>query len=520
MRIRRLGAGLWLAAFVAVPAAGLSEQHKDGAPLSAIDWLSDSVATPVSLPSDIPGLPSDISANASHSPVTTMPLDGALPDAVGLMSPAEANLPAGLWGASPAIDIARRLTAEPLEMLPEMQALLRRVLLARLDPPVDADTDASLFLARVDRLLQLGLLTEAQTLLAEAPTNNADIFRRIFDVALLTGEETAACGSMRQSPEFSPTYSARIFCLARMGDWQAAALTLESANAIGILTPEQDHLMARFLDPELFEGQPPPRAPMRPSPLTYRLYEAIGEPEKTSGLPIAFAHADMRSTSGWKARLEAAERLAETGAISSEELFDLYRQNRPSASGGIWERARAIQTLDAALMSGDTDKVGDALPTAWDQMESARLEYPFAEAYGARLNRIALPDDAQPLAFRIGLLSPEFKSVAEAHRPSDPYERFLVSLARGMPGYSGSSRPLTRAVQEGFAGTELPVRYRNLVESDRRGEALLLAVQQFSEGAFGDYDQIADALALFRYLGLEDTARRAALELLILERRG
>jgi hypothetical protein len=39
-------------------------------------------------------------------------------------------------------------------------------------------------------------------------------------------------------------------------------------------------------------------------------------------------------------------------------------------------------------------------------------------------------------------------------------------------------------------------------------------------GATGELDELADGLALLRALGLDGTARRAALEILILDRRG
>jgi hypothetical protein len=495
------------------------------APLSAIDWLSDSVATPAAMPLPGPdagtgGAAGDIAASALPVEVATLPLDAALPDAIGLISAAEAGLPADLWGASPAADVARQLSAEPLEMLPEMSALLRRVLLARLDPPVDASADTSLFLARVDRLLQQGLLTEASALLDRAPKDDPEIFRRAFDVALLTGAEDAACRTMRETPEISPTYPARIFCLARGGDWQAAALTLETAKALGILTEDEDHLLARFLDPELFEGIDPPRPPQRPTPLTYRLFEAIGEPQATSGLPIAFARADLRETSGWRARLLAAERLAVTGAYGGPDLFRLYRERRPAASGGVWDRAAAIQALDAALADGDPAGVGAALGPAWVAMQDMQLERLFAEEYATRLARASLPPESRALAFRIGLMSPDFERVATDHNPMSPDDRFLVALARGLPANAPSTAPLPLAVRDGFILQGVPSRYRQFVEDDRRGEGLLLAINEFSDGAFGDYVKVTEAIGYLRYLGLDATARRAALELLVLERRG
>ena len=49
---------------------------------------------------------------------------------------------------------------------------------------------------------------------------------------------------------------------------------------------------------------------------------------------------------------------------------------------------------------------------------------------------------------------------------------------------------------------------------------MLRAMELFANGSRGDLDQLADALAFFRAVGLEDTARRAALQLIVLERRG
>jgi hypothetical protein len=70
-----------------------------------------------------------------------------------------------------------------------------------------------------------------------------------------------------------------------------------------------------------------------------------------------------------------------------------------------------------------------------------------------------------------------------------------------------------------FSGTSMPDRYARMVAEDRIGEALLRASLVLGDGT-GDLDDIQDALSLFRALGLETVARRTALELMILERRG
>jgi hypothetical protein len=237
-------------------------------------------------------------------------------------------------------------------------------LLAELDPPADADERGRLLVARIDRLLEFGALDEASALLDVAGTMTEDLFRRRFDVALLTGAEEAACAELRDDPSISPTYPARIFCLARTDEWHTAAVTLETAKALGLVSVEEDDLLARFLHPELEEELPPLGPPLRASPLVFRLYEAVGEPLPTSPLPLPFARADLNPNAGWKAQLEAAERLARTGSIAPNLLLGLYTQQRPSASGGVWERAQAVQRLDAAIAAGNWPEVSEALVEA------------------------------------------------------------------------------------------------------------------------------------------------------------
>jgi hypothetical protein len=156
---------------------------------------------------------------------------------------------------------------------------------------------------------------------------------------------------LREEPSISPTYPARIFCLARTEEWHTAAVTLETANALGLLTKRRTTFSRASSIPSSRRNCRPSGRRSRPTPLIFRLYEAIGEPLPTTNLPLAFAHADLNANAGWKAQVEAAERLARVGAIAQPTSGALHR-TAPSASGGVWERAAAVQTLDRALDGG------------------------------------------------------------------------------------------------------------------------------------------------------------------------
>ena len=545
MRLRRaLIAPLFaLATAAAAQDATEAPAETGDAPLSAIDWLSDSVAVPapgeatapsgtgpqlpasVLMPPILPGTDGTgpLPAPAPLDPVAVAPLDdlGAEPDAIGILSPAVTGLPAGLWGAARPEDVARRIIAERPEMLPALQALLQTILLAELDPPRGPGGDGrEVFLARIDKLLQMGALEPANALLERAPRDDPRIFRRHFDVALLLGEEQPLCELLAASPQLSPTYQARIFCLARAGSWESAALLLGTGTVLGLIPEEDADLFARFLDPDLFEGEPPLDMPITPTPLTFRMYEAIGQAIPTQSLPLAFAHSDLRSNIGWKARVEAGERLARTGAVSDNQLYGLYTEREAAASGGVWDRVEALQKVEAGLTAADRSATGKALPDLWAALTLARVEVPISRIIGPKLAELNLKGEARQIAFHMALLSDAYEAQAAAAKPRSDSDRLLIDVARGLVTAARTKDPREQAVIDGFTTAELPPRLATLVDEDRLGEAILRAITLLTEGASGDLDQVTDALALFRSVGLEDTARRAALEFLILDRRG
>lgn len=495
-------------------------------PLSAIDWLSQSVATPAALPrgsrpviTPAPGEP-PVSSNAGTRPITTTPLGAQGLDGLGLVPASRVGLPRTLWGGTPGAVIAEAIARQPTDTLPAIQALLMALMTAELAPPADSDGRGTVFLARVDKLLDMGALDPALAMLELPQAPQPEPFRRWFDVALLLGEEDRACTQMRKTPQVGPTFPARIFCLARGGDWNAAALSLRTGETLGRIDPDMAALLSRFLDPDLADGAPPLPAPARPSPLILRLMEAIGEPIPTARLPVAFAQADLRANTGWKARIEAGERLARTGALDPNALLGLYTEQKPAASGGVWDRVRAVQDFDAALGSGDGAAVARALPVVWERLSAVELEVPFATIYGERLAGLGLTGEAGRTAWRVGLLSPAYETVARGHKPEDAAEAFLADLARGRQP-AAAPDAMGEAIRSAFAAdAALPADLAAMVGDKRLGEAILAACLRVSDGMRGDVQHVAEGLALLRAVGLESVARRTALELMLLERRG
>ena len=164
--------------------------------------------------------------------ITTTPLGSEHTDAVGILSAEQTGISPNFWGDSDPHRIARLVQPFYPAALPEITALWQRIALSEINAPTAQDAKGEILRARVDHLLNGGALDQAEALLNRTTRQSPELFRRAFDVGLLTGRSEAACADMLGNSSLTPNMKARVFCLAREGDWAAAAITLTTARTL------------------------------------------------------------------------------------------------------------------------------------------------------------------------------------------------------------------------------------------------------------------------------------------------
>lgn len=516
-----------LALIVALAAGPVAAQD---APLSAIDWL----ATQPSVPPVIDVVPhtlpkadqTPVVQSAAVPDVDVQPLDAPTSGGVGLLPTAVTGLPATLWQGSRQADVIAAIEALEARKpsVPALESLLHTLLLAEAEMPIGTD-DTAFLQTRLRVLYDHGLVAPAEALVERVSDVTPDLFEQAFDLALLTGSDAALCQRLDVTPALSTDLATRIWCATRSGDYPRAMTIYQTGKALGQLSELNRELLLRFLDPEYAEETSPLRAPVRPTPLQFRLFEAIGETLPTTRLPRPFAVVDLSGDSGWRAQIRAAERLARAGALDGNQLLGIYSAQKPAASGGIWDRVDALQRFDRALIKGDPEAVSASLVKVWPRMRSAGLLVPFSNLFAQDLQRLPLTTRAKRIAGLAGLLSEDYEAVAQSLSDSDNDNDaldFLSDIAMGKsPDAVATDVPHAAALSA--AWSEAPEATDDLADlpgHDRLGEALLIAIGQFDIGAAGNNLTLTEALRAFRAFGLEDVARRAALQLAILDMEG
>ncbi len=508
--------GLAIAAALAFPAAAQP-------PKSAINWLSESLLQPPNFVISPPGR----TGHPLDTTISALPLEMVSRDAAGLLPPEVTGFPRAIWGELPTSEAARLMQAVGPSAVPEVMSLYKQVLLAQSDPPKDAGPEGALLLTRIDLLFAMGALDEAETLILLAGATEPEIFRRWFEIGLVGQRTNAPCNALRARPALSDDVATRVICLARSGDWNAAAITVSLAESLGQIAVNDADLLVRFLDPEMFAGLPDAGNPTPLDPITFTLRESLALPRPATPLPLPYLNTDLSLRTPARQRIIAAERLVQAAAIPPGLLFAAYRGARAASSGGAWGRAEVVQALDAALVSEDDARLAEAITTAMVAFADANLLYPFALEYGDRLAHFPPAPETGQIAPRIRrlllLADRPMAQWATLGHSDPPLVQFAIRLASRLPvqGISPYSSALPEAIHLAFANITPPQQALPAllarIENGNFAEGLLRALSLLADGRDTAPQALHEGLYLLRKLGLDDAARRVAIQLLLIE---
>lgn len=476
-------------------------------PLSAVDWLSKTLEAPQEVE---PGV---VPAGLAIEPIETTRLTDVHKDTVGLLPTQISGIPTDFWGASNEERLAALIRNAPNGQMPAITELWRRIILAEIDPPNLSTPDNILLLARLDTLLMAGALDPAEALLKVADPNNPQLFRRWFDVSILSQRAEQACKRMVSTPKFAPTLHARIFCLARAGDWSAAAVTLSTGRALGSISADEALLLGSFLDPEAFEEGVNPPIPAKLTPLTFVMREALALPRPSQSLPLAFLHMDLQNKVGWKQRITSSERLVREHAIPPAALLDLYLEGSPSASGGVWDRVAAVQSINAALDSDD-ETLSNALINAYGVMAPFGLQAVLSDWFAQAITGHLLTDAARPIGFELAVLNTGTHDFIAKFASTDQRDQFIISCITDSYNVAPNGN-LQEIIFNALTGQSAKTVLHQMIDDNRLGEAILSALTLLHDGPVSDLGDIETALSVLAYGGFKDEANQIATQLLI-----
>ena len=476
------------------------------APLSAIDWLS---IKKNDVESSLKSVEKESSDANKDIQVSTLSPDKF--QSIGLLPVYVTGIPTTIWRNSSFNDLTYSFKSMPTFSYPPIQELVYSLLLAEARPPVDEPESYSFLDVRLQKLLSYGAVDPAIALIERASPVPDSMVPLLFDISLLSNNNMPACDPIFKKRKNRELQGELVYCYARKGDWLTAHLILKTESVLGDISEHLISLLNRYLEVD-FEVDlnallPPPSLI---TPLEYRLYEAIGEPIPAEYLPIKYSQSDLSGDNGWRAQVIAAERLASTSAIPENQILGIYTKYNTSVSGGVWERVDAVKSLDTALELNENFE--EILQNSLEVFSKADQLSLFAKLFARRIYEQSFSPKSKKIAADLLLLTNNFELTEYYWRSED----IRFGLVSGDFSNVKEKNETENIILKVFTDPKMPFLVEQKLNQGKLGEVILNALLQFETGIQGDLKDLSESLSTLNLIGLNNTARRAALTHLVL----
>jgi hypothetical protein len=365
--------------------------------------------------------PAGPTTTTSQSGLEVGTLSDVTPDYAGTLQEGAGGFPVDMWRGTDRGLVERLLPKlSPAVASPAMRDLTRRLLLTNAEAPEGKSSGVNLFGARADRLMAMGLTSDAAALLALEPISGADALaaHQRIDSLLLAGDDDGACKAVNDTRKIASGNTewqkAQVFCQLRAGENDQASLGLDLLREQSVNDP------AFFTLIDVLSGSKAAKLDSLPAPsaLDLAMLRAanIPIPRDATQTQVTAVLAVIARDQAIDAplRLAAAEQAAAAGGLPIEELQKAYT-SIPYAPGDL---ANAIEISSRDPGPGSRAMLYQAAGGAPDMVQRAHI-------VDAALDR-ARHQGGYLLAVQVNL--PDLLSIA----PADSLAWFAADAGRAL----------------------------------------------------------------------------------------
>ena len=400
-------------------------------PMSAIDWLAKKINDPPVFYT----YPSEIDEN-SNIEIEKMVLPNISKNSIGIYPSIKIGINSDIWKNNNEIEISTILKKIRISDLYYLNRLLKRILLIESDPPIIAVGEkfsGTIFLRqRILKLIQMGALDDAEALILDSePTFDPNLTDLWSEISFLTYRFERFCKAILNGYHNSLEPAHKIICLARSGDWNAAALSLATFSSINEIDSDHEKLLINYLDHEAeLEIINKDKCEEDKSVIIY-LCNFSNINTRIPSYGVKFLYNNLGRGKSIRSRIVASEELVKSGALNPNILFSTYKIKQPSASGGVWARAKFVQELDRIIQYdfNNYQYLSNHLNIMIDEFLKNKLLTAFAISYGKKLkSSISNFQPLNDLILITNILTGEYSDLLERDIIIDLKLKNLISV--------------------------------------------------------------------------------------------
>ncbi len=443
---------------------------------------------------------------------------------IGLIAIERTKLPDDLWINSSEKALSEKLHNMSSLSLASTNKIFKRLLLIDAKPPLNSigikNMGYSFLLSRIDQLINMGALDEAEEILNFIKEPSIEFMKRKIEVASLNGRLSKTCDLANKYPNFEGMLQFKIICLVRKNDWQAAALAFTVGSSLKQFNQKEEQLLLNYLDPDIETNYNNKIEIDDLSPTNFYLMHGKKEFNPPDVIPNKYAYAFSRSDMSPKVRIKSVEQLASNYVVNANTLFDLYRSSPYDGKEKTLETKRTVIELDKSFMNDNEQQKLSALRKATRVFEKKNLLVQMSTEYKDELKKLYLSDDERLVNLAIALLSLTDSMGSDFFKSGSttPGINCLIDINKKIFKNYKTDNDLCRLVKKlniEIIKKSFP-RNRDYDDQMEKGLILLESLNLLGDGLATEAQELRLGLSMLTKIGLIDIVNEISIELIAL----
>jgi len=443
---------------------------------------------------------------------------------IGLIAIERTEFPDDLWSNSSEKELSEKLNDMPRLSLASTNKIFKRLLLVDAKPPLNSigtnNMGYSFLLSRIDQLINMGALDEAEEILNYIKDPSIEFMKRKIEVASLNGRLSKTCDIANKYPNFKGMLQFKIICLVRENDWQAAALAFTVGSSLNQFSQKEEQLLLNYLDPDIEMNYNNRITISELSPTNFFLIHGKKDIIPPDVIPNKYAYAFSRSDMSPKVRIKSVEQLASSYVVNANTLFDLYRLSPDEKKDTALNAKRTVIELDRSFENYNEQKTLSALIKAVKVFQKKNLLTQMSTEYKDELKKLYQSDDKKLFDLAIALLSltDNVSNDFYMSRSTVPSINCLLDINKKIFVNYETDNDLCRLVKNlniQVIKKSFP-RNRGYESQMEKGLILLESLNMLRDGLATKKEELKLGLSMLTKIGLIDLVNQISIELIAL----
>jgi hypothetical protein len=362
----------------------------------------------------------------------------------------------------------------------------------------------------------MGRLREAQLFIkTNDPTLSASSDQQ-FDINILRGNDTLACAQTFSSNHRLTSLKKKLYCLSYEGRTEEAAITFETAKTLDFIVGNDINILNVLLRPNENENNPFWKSKDSLSNLDIVILTKNGI-NQTKEIKDIRPHIYIYNQNNDKEKqIISAEYLTKMAIISSDKLFNLYKNNSLDTfnSAKLQSKIEHVRSLEKAILM-EQDKVIQALLIeGWKIFEKNNLSKQFCQNYSDELLKQFNSGWVTVLSTKMNLLTGNFSKM---NNQLSTNSNLIAAQGIAKNDYSDVKNLASHKINIVDA-----IRYSDyeeeniiLIEQGKIGEVILKSIDLLSVQNSKSKSNIKAGLRGLMQADLKETAKKLAIEYIL-----